>query len=147
MSALSDRLLVYLAALVEDGFPAPVSEYHFAAPARDWRFDVAYPDLRIAFEVEGGQFINGRHVRPGGSDKDAQKYNAAALLGWQVYRFPTKWIEDGRAFQWASFVLRLHLGVTAATARHEIAGLIAIPGRRSRPSQRQRSRKALARPS
>lgn len=145
MSELSDRLLVYLAALVEDGFPPPVSEYHFAAPLRDWRFDAAYPDLRVAFEVEGGQYINGRHVRPGGFDKDAQKYNAAALLGWQVYRFPTKWIEDGRAFRWANFVLRYNLGVTTGTYRHEVADLLAIP--RPRRPARQRSRKALARPS
>lgn len=36
-----------------------VGEYRFH-PAREWRFDFAIPDCRVAIEVEGGAFIGGR---------------------------------------------------------------------------------------
>ena len=48
-------------------------------------------------EVEGGTWSWGRHVRPDGFERDAEKYNAAALAGWRVLRFTGKMVEDGRA--------------------------------------------------
>jgi hypothetical protein len=65
--------------------PVPVQEYRFAAPRR-WRFDYAWPDRLVALEVEGGIWTGGRHTRGAGFEKDIHKYNAAALVGWRLFR-------------------------------------------------------------
>jgi very-short-patch-repair endonuclease len=73
------------------------AEEHVFHPARKWRLDFAWPELRIAAEVEGGVFSRGRHVRPAGFIDDCEKYNAAVLLGWSVLRFPVLrkgWADD-----------------------------------------------------
>jgi very-short-patch-repair endonuclease len=56
-------------------------------PVRRWRFDAAFPERKIAIEIDGGAFIGGRHTRGTGFRKDCEKLNAAALLGWRVFRF------------------------------------------------------------
>lgn len=71
--------------LVAAGLPAPVREHRFH-PVRRWRFDYAWPDLRVALEVEGGVWTGGRHTRGAGFLGDMDKYNAAAGLGWLVLR-------------------------------------------------------------
>ena len=68
------------------GLPAPECEYRFD-PERRWRFDFAWPSLRIAVEIEGGVWIRGRHVRPVGYLADLEKYNRAVVLGWRVLRY------------------------------------------------------------
>ena len=62
-----------------------VREYRFDM-ARRWRFDYAIPSHRVALEVEGGAWTQGRHTRPQGFLNDMEKYNAAALQGWRVLR-------------------------------------------------------------
>ena len=73
-------------------------EYRFAPPRR-WRFDFAAIEMgrNLAVEVEGGSFVAGRHSRGAGFEKDAEKYNEAALLGWTVLRVTPKMVDDGRA--------------------------------------------------
>jgi len=61
-------------------------EYRFAAPRR-WRADFANVAARVLVELEGGTYSNGRHTRHAGYKADAEKYNAAQRLGWQVYRY------------------------------------------------------------
>ena len=80
------------------GIPTPAAEYRFAPPRR-WRFDFAWPDYRIALEVEGGIWTGGRHVRGKGYEKDCEKYNTAQLEGWKVYRVTPAMIRDGRALE------------------------------------------------
>lgn len=67
------------------GVPAPVPEFKFHSERR-WRFDYAWPSVKLALEVEGGIFTGGRHINPVGFTKDMEKYNAAAVLGWRVVR-------------------------------------------------------------
>lgn len=67
------------------GLPEPVAEYRFH-PERRWRFDFAWPDRRIALEVEGLTHNGGRHQRIKGYTQDLQKYNDAALRGWMLIR-------------------------------------------------------------
>ena len=62
-----------------------VKEFKFH-PKRRWRFDYAIPEYRIALEVEGGVWTSGRHTRPQGFLGDIEKYNAATLMGWRVFR-------------------------------------------------------------
>lgn len=76
---------VFLALLKMEQVPAPVAEHRFAPPRR-WRFDYAWPEHRVALEVEGGVWTGGRHTRGAGFLKDMEKYNEAARLGWRVLR-------------------------------------------------------------
>lgn len=62
-----------------------VKEYRFH-PNRLWRFDYAIPEHKIALEVEGGVWTDGRHVRAQGFLGDMEKYNTATLMGWRVFR-------------------------------------------------------------
>ena len=78
------------------GLPEPESEYPFN-PEREWRFDGAFPDRKIAYEVQGGTHSRGRHVRGEGYENDCEKLNAAQLLGWRVFYFTTEMVLDGRA--------------------------------------------------
>ncbi len=78
-------------------------------PSRKWRFDFAWPRVRVAIEIEGGSFAGGkrcpackqvpmgRHHSVGGHAEDMVKYNAAACAGWKVLRFPTKLIKTYEA--------------------------------------------------
>jgi len=65
--------------------PEPVGEHRFH-PVRKWRFDVAWPDQKVAMEVEGGAWTKGRHTRGKGFISDMEKYNTAALMGWLLLR-------------------------------------------------------------
>ena len=76
---------VLLAMRTEQGLPAPVAEYVFAPPRR-WRLDYAWPDARVALEVEGGAWTRGRHTRAAGFLGDMDKYNELAARGWLLVR-------------------------------------------------------------
>ncbi len=78
--------------------PEPVREYRFH-PARRWRLDYAWPDFRLAVEIEGGVWINGRHTRGRGFLGDLEKYNELAMAGWSLLRFTPKQVKDGTAIQ------------------------------------------------
>lgn len=77
---------------------SPVREYRFHHKRR-WRFDFAYPDHKIAIEVEGGVYSRGRHTRGAGFTADCEKYNAATELGWKVYRYTTQQVMEGKAIE------------------------------------------------
>lgn len=64
----------------------PLTEEHRFHSERRWRFDFAHLPSRTAVEVEGGVWSGGRHTRGTGYTHDCQKYNAAALEGWAVFR-------------------------------------------------------------
>ena len=60
-------------------------EYRFHS-TRLWRFDYAIPRLKIAIEIDGGIWIQGRHNSPKGYINDMEKFNEAAALGWVVLK-------------------------------------------------------------
>lgn len=78
------------------GVPVPVAEHKFH-PTRKWRFDWAWPDRRIALEVEGGVWTRGRHTRGAGYVKDMEKYSEAAVLGWRILRCTPQDVDNGNA--------------------------------------------------
>lgn len=78
------------------GLPTPIPEYRFH-PSRRWRFDFAWPERMIALEIEGGVWQSGRHTRPSGFLGDIEKYNAAAAMGWRVFRCTPADIKSGKA--------------------------------------------------
>lgn len=67
----------------------PIPEFRFDRKRR-WRFDYAWPEQKVALEVEGGVWIQGRHTRGSGFVKDMEKYNRAASLGWLVLKVQPK---------------------------------------------------------
>jgi very-short-patch-repair endonuclease len=73
----------------------------------------AWPAAMLAVEVEGGNWVNGRHVRAKGFAADCEKYNAAALGGWRVLRFTPAMVEDGIALYAIERALCQHLRESA----------------------------------
>jgi hypothetical protein len=61
-------------------------EYRFH-DQRKWRFDWCIEYMKVAFEYEGIYSEQSRHTNQKGYSKDTEKYNAAAALGWRVYRY------------------------------------------------------------
>lgn len=57
---------------------------------RQWRFDYAIPELKVAVEIDGAVWSYGRHNRPEGYINDMEKLNTAASMGWLVLRFTTE---------------------------------------------------------
>ena len=109
MRNLNTEFLYYWQLLSNDT-PAPVQEYHFVREAvgnksgirkrikerglQDWRFDFAWPNEKVAVELEGGTWIRGAHTRGGHYRSDCEKYNFAQILGWKVLRFTGDMLEE-----------------------------------------------------
>ena len=87
------------------GLPRPTPEYRFH-PVRKWRFDLAFVPDRIAIEIDGGVFVQGRHSRGAGVESDCEKYAEAMLLGWRVLRVTPRMVKDGRAVTWIQQLLK-----------------------------------------
>lgn len=66
-----------------------VTEYKFH-DVRKWRFDWAFPSLKVAVEYEGLFSKKSRHTTIKGYQGDIEKYNAATILGWQIIRVTAK---------------------------------------------------------
>jgi hypothetical protein len=93
------------------------AEFEFAPP-RKWRFDFAFTckrntperwglvgDMRsykVAIEIEGGVFAQGRHTRGAGFTEDCIKYCHAAAMGYCVFRFTTSQVLSGYAKEFIS---------------------------------------------
>jgi len=80
-------------------FPEFVREYKFHTKRR-WRFDFAWPSQKIAVELHGGIFTNGRHTRGQGFLNDREKINEAIILGWKVGEFSTAMVKSGEIIVW-----------------------------------------------
>lgn len=105
-SELEKRLL---AQLRQAGVVDPQPQFHFDS-RRGWRFDYAWPALRLAVEVEGGVFTEGRHNRPIGFIRDTHKYNAAAIQGWCLLRYTLVEIRSGKAAEEIALVIQARKG-------------------------------------
>jgi hypothetical protein len=80
-------------------------DYPFDAD-RNWTFDRAWPERKIALEVDGGNrmaVISKRTGKPVAIGRhtlsaDYSKINAATMQGWSVFRFTPEMIRSGEAF-------------------------------------------------
>jgi hypothetical protein len=68
-------------------FGKPYETEFFFHPERQWRFDWAIPSMKVGIEYEGLMSKKSRHTTIKGFTGDTEKYNAAASLGWKVYRY------------------------------------------------------------
>lgn len=93
---MSDLELILTRQVKMVKLPEPELEFKFSS-TRKWRFDLAWPAVKLAVEVEGGTFVQGRHNRGAAFEKDCEKYAEAVLAGWRVLRFTGHQVEDGRA--------------------------------------------------
>lgn len=95
-SHLEETLALHIRAA---GLPPPVREYRFH-PVRKWRLDFCWPeDHRLAVEVEGGIWTQGRHTHPAGYMADVEKYNTLTLMGWRLIRVTGDMIRKGEALK------------------------------------------------
>ena len=79
--------------------PIPIREYRFSPPRR-WRLDFAWPELRLAVEVEGGIWMGkSGHNTGAGISRDIVKSNALAMEGWMLLRVTAGAIESGEALK------------------------------------------------
>jgi len=92
MSAAEEQLALMLRAA---GLLAE-REYRFH-PVRKWRIDFAWPDHKLAVEVEGGLYSGGRHTRGAGFEADCIKYNTLAEDGWTLFRYSPRMVRTGEA--------------------------------------------------
>jgi hypothetical protein len=81
----AERRAPFFALLKHEHLPRPTHEFVFDA-TRKWRLDYAWVEQRLALEVEGGIWTNGRHIRGAGFLRDISKYNRLACLGWRLLR-------------------------------------------------------------
>ena len=108
MASRSDAETEFSSQLKENGFPFPNEEFKFLSDRR-FRFDFAWPSLKIAVEIEGGVWSGGRHTRGAGYSRDIEKYNLATRAGWKVYRFTPQMVKSGEAIVFMSSVFPLKL--------------------------------------
>jgi len=80
----TDFELLVLALLVENGLPEPVVHHTLRSPDGTVlaELDLAYPDLRIAIELDGGI-----HRQREVFERDRPRQNMIVLGGWIVLRF------------------------------------------------------------
>ena len=84
--------------------PPPTREFRFAPPRR-YRFDFAWVPQKVACEVQGAVWANGRHTRGAGAESDAEKLSLAAVGGWRVLVVTGRHIENGSALTWIEAAL------------------------------------------
>lgn len=79
------------------GLPEGTKEFKFH-PTRKWRFDLCWPELHLAVEVDGGAWVNGRHNRASGWLRDQEKLNEACVLGWRILHVTPRQVDRWEAF-------------------------------------------------
>jgi very-short-patch-repair endonuclease len=81
-------------------------EYKFH-PVRKWRFDYCIHVLKLAIEVEGGAYTQGRHTRGAGFISDCEKYNSATCLGWRLIRVTPSQLMTMQTIEYIKQIARL----------------------------------------
>lgn len=80
---------VLLQQIEREGLPLPTPEHKFADDiGRKWRIDLAYPERKLAIEIEGMAHRTRERFMA-----DIEKYNElVAMRGWRLLRVYTRWI-------------------------------------------------------
>lgn len=75
-----------LRVLVAAGLPAPVQQYRCRVGGRSFRIDLAYPERRLAMELDGWEFHRTRTA----FDDDRARANPLIAAGWTLVRFTSR---------------------------------------------------------
>ena len=86
----SDLETRVLRLLVRNGLPVPVQQYRVRLAGRAFRVDLAYPDSRLAIELDGWEYHRSRTA----FDQDRSRANALVVAGWSVVRFTSRSSDD-----------------------------------------------------
>ena len=83
------------------GLQIPKVEYQ-AIPSRRFRWDGAYPEIKLLYEIEGGIWAGHNGTQSGhtsgvGLSRDYEKNNLAVINGWRVLYFTAEMIRNGEA--------------------------------------------------
>ena len=78
------------------GIETPIAEFRFAPPRR-FRFDYYWADKKVAVEINGGIWSQGRHTRGFGYLSDMEKLNLAQRMGIRVFQFTPQQLLSGEA--------------------------------------------------
>jgi len=79
-------------AIVGGGLPEPVQQHPVAIGNRHYRIDLAYPEHKIAIEIDGWEYHRSRSA----FEDDRNRANDLVVAGWHVLRF-TSDITDAHA--------------------------------------------------
>lgn len=93
-SGPSELELLFAKQLMVLELPPPQREFKFM-DKRDWRFDYAWPERKIAVEVQGMPHrIRERFL------SDVEKLAMAQIYGWRVLLVAGQDVRSGRAVSW-----------------------------------------------
>ena len=81
-------------------------EYRFHE-SRLWRLDFWFGDAKLAVEVQGGGFVQGRHSRGQGVENDCEKFSHLAMAGARLIPVTPGQIKRGEALRWILVALGL----------------------------------------
>jgi very-short-patch-repair endonuclease len=91
------------------GYTGYEMQYLPRIKGRKWRIDFAYPNLKIAIEVQGVNYVTGfGHQDPSQMKKDFEKINALVSEGWRVFLFLGRG-DTGDSYGYLSKVLKQEL--------------------------------------
>jgi uncharacterized protein (UPF0128 family) len=86
-----------LVLLIKDaGLPEFEREVRFH-PTRRWKFDLCLEPQKLAIEVQGMVYQQGRHTRGKGYTEDCRKLNEAQIFGYMVLWLTPEMIDNGEA--------------------------------------------------
>ena len=74
-------------------------------PDRRFRFDFWNAAAKLAVEIDGGTWVQGRHVRGTGVESDCEKQSLAAGMGIRIVRCTPKQVRAGEALEWITAAL------------------------------------------
>ena len=69
--------------IAKEGLPPPVGQHPVRLPFADIHIDLAYPDIKLAIELDSYSW----HLNRKAMDSDRERDNALQMLGWVVLRF------------------------------------------------------------
>jgi very-short-patch-repair endonuclease len=83
---------------------------HLTGEYRPWtdtkhRIDFAQVGTKVAIEIEGGIWTQGRHTRGEGFEADCLKYNRLTMEGWAVIRLTSSMLDCKTVSQVQDFIL------------------------------------------
>lgn len=76
--------------------PAAVRE-HRPFANRKFRLDLSWPERKLFVEIDGGEWMQGRHARGAGMASDCTKWALLTLDGWRGFRFVGSQVKSGFA--------------------------------------------------